>query len=159
MRKKGKVPATTDEDRIMPSDPFEPLAQLQATLDRFFNDRFPLRRMTELPGTTAPRTDIFEQNGSIVIKAELPGVKKEDIDVSIESGDLVIRGEHKAEETVEDKDYYRMERSIGSYYRRLPLPDGVTAEQITAAHADGVLTVMVPKPESTAPAHTKVPVS
>jgi HSP20 family protein len=159
MRTKTKAPATTDEARIMLRDPFEPLAHLQAQMDRLFTDRFPLRRVTEVLGTTAPRTDIFEQNGSIVVKAELPGVKKEDIDVSVESGDLVIRGEHTAEEAVEEKDYYRMERSAGSYYRRLPLPDGVTAQEVTATHEDGVLTVTVRKPQSAAPAQTKVPVS
>jgi HSP20 family protein len=43
---------------------------------------------------------------------------------------LVIRGESKAESEVKDEDYYRSERSYGSFYRRMPIPAGVTPEQI-----------------------------
>ena len=90
--------------------------------------------------------DVYEKDNAIVIKAELPGLKKEEVQVEIDGEDLVIRGESKAESEVKDEDYYRSERSIGSFYRRMPLPAGVTPEQIQANLKDGVLEVRVPKP-------------
>jgi HSP20 family protein len=146
MSEKSTAPAKVEEARPRRWDPFERLAQVQAEFDRFLGERWPLRRMAELPGAWAPRADVYAQNGAIVVKVELPGVNKQDIDVAIEDGDLVVRGERKSEEKVEEKDFYRMERSYGSFYRRLPLPEGVTAEQIEATFADGVLQVKVPKP-------------
>jgi HSP20 family protein len=47
---------------------------------------------------------------------------------------------------VREEDYYRSERSFGSFYRRMPLPVGVTPEQIQANLKNGVLEVRVPKP-------------
>jgi HSP20 family protein len=85
-----------------------------------------------------------------VVKAEVPEVKKEDIDVALEGGDLVIRGERKAEQEVKEEDYYRMERSYGSFYRRIPLGFEVKSEQVQAKYTDGVLEVSIPKPAETA---------
>jgi HSP20 family protein len=51
-----------------------------------------------------------------------------------------------------------MERTYGSFYRRLPLPEGVKAEVIEATFTDGVLEVKVPKPASAEAKPTKVAV-
>jgi len=90
--------------------------------------------------------DVYEQNGNVVIKTDLPGMKADDVEVTIEDGDLIIKGERKAEKEVKDADYYRMERSYGSFYRRQPLPEGITPDKIQATFADGVLEVTIPKP-------------
>jgi HSP20 family protein len=160
MTENTTVPAKTEESKPRRWDPFDLLTQMQTELDQFWGGRWPafrpFRRLAEVSGAWTPRADVYEQNGNLVVKAELPGVKKEDIDVAIEDGDLVIRGERKSEETVEEKDYYRMERSFGSFYRRLPLPEGATADQIDASFADGVLEVTMPKPVTKEPTPTKV---
>ncbi|HEY3061954.1 MAG TPA: Hsp20/alpha crystallin family protein, partial [Chloroflexota bacterium] len=93
----------------------------------------------------APRTDIYEKDGTLVIKSELPGLKKEDVHVEIVGTDLVISGETKTDTEVKDTHYYRTERSFGSFYRRLPLPAGTAMEQITASLAEGVLELVIPK--------------
>lgn len=154
------VPATS-EPKLRRWDPLALLGEMQAEFDRFFGPQAPfrpLRRLAELPTAWAPRADVFEQGDRFVVKAELPGVPKDQIDVTVENGDLVIRGERQAEEKVEEKDYYRMERSYGSFYRRLPLPEGVTPEQIEAAYTDGVLEVRVPKPAA-APEPKRIPIA
>jgi len=51
-----------------------------------------------------------------------------------------------------------LERSFGSFYRRLVLPFDVTPEQIKATLTDGVLEVRIPKPLETKPEVRKVPV-
>jgi HSP20 family protein len=43
--------------------------------------------------------------------------------------------------------YYRSERSYGRFFRAIPLPDGVNAEQVDASFKDGVLEVTLPAPK------------
>jgi HSP20 family protein len=93
-----------------------------------------------------------------VVKAELPGLKKEDVTVEIDGEDLVIKAEAKTESEVKEEGYYRMERSTGSFYRRMPLPAGTTPEQIEATLKDGVLEVRVPKQAEAKTVPTKVEV-
>jgi HSP20 family protein len=93
-----------------------------------------------------PKADIFEQDGTLVIKAELPGVKKGDVEVTMDDGELVISGERKAEPAIKDDDYYQGETRHGRFYRRLRLPAWAKLEQIKADHKDGVLEIRVPIP-------------
>jgi HSP20 family protein len=52
------------------------------------------------------------------------------------------------------------ERSYGKFVRRVPLPEGVDAEKISAEYSLGILTVTVMMPEEIAPAEPrKIPVS
>jgi HSP20 family protein len=95
--------------------------------------------------------DVYEKDHTIMVKAELPGLKKEDVQVEVEGDDLIIRGHSKAESEVEQEDYYRTERTYGSFYRRTQLPAGVTSDQIQANLTDGVLEVQIPVPVEAKP--------
>jgi HSP20 family protein len=159
--------AKEDTSRLARWDPIEMLENLQSEMSRFWGEawplgpwttRRPLRRLFQTPTAWAPRMDVYQKNGELVVQAELPGVKKEDVQVAIEDGDLVIRGERKAESEVKEEDYYRLERSTGTFYRRLPIGGDVKPEQIKAHFADGVLEVTVPTPETTKPAATTIPI-
>jgi HSP20 family protein len=79
--------------------------------------------------------------------ARLPGVKESDLSVEIENGTLMIHGERKFEKKEEEKHYKRMERSYGTFYRGFILPPGSDADKVTAAFADGLLEVTVPRSE------------
>ena len=104
----------------------------------------------------SPAIDIFYQDDAVVVKAELPGMKKEDINVELNDGVLRIHGEKKREEKVEKKDYYRMERSVGSFERRISLPSGIEAEKTKASFKDGVLEIQIPKTEEAKKKERKV---
>jgi HSP20 family protein len=106
----------------------------------------------------SPSVDVFERDKNIVVKTDLPGMKKDDIEVRLEDGDLVICGERNEKEEVDEENYYRMERSFGSFYRRVPLPAGVKAEAVHAKFDDGVLEVEIPKPVERKPAGEKIKV-
>ncbi len=106
-----------------------------------------------------PQMDVYEKDGKLVVKAELPGMKKEDVEVTVEEGDLVIKGERKTESEVKQEDYYRSERSYGSFYRRVPLPEGVDPEKATATYADGILEIDVPLPAKPKQTERKIPVA
>lgn len=163
------APATGVERRLRRFDPFAMLDEMQDEMTRFWGQSWPFaplapravfrpRRRLE-PITWLPSTDIYEKHGSIIVKAELPGMKKDDIAVTLEEGDLVIKGERRAENEVKEDAYYRMERSYGSFYRRIPLGFEVKAEQITASYEDGVLEVQVPKPPQGQPQTHTIPLT
>jgi HSP20 family protein len=149
---KTSVPAKATERPPRRWDPFEMLNELQEEMGRRWGKEWPgmpsalSRRASEMPTKWAPSIDVFEKDGNLIVKAELPGVKKEDVDVMLDYGDLLVRGERKAEHEVKDEDYYRMERSFGSFYRRIPLGFEVKPEQVHAKCTDGVLEIRIPKP-------------
>jgi HSP20 family protein len=95
--------------------------------------------------SVAPLVDIYEEGNSLVVKAELPGMERNDINVRLLDKSLIISGEKKSERTEGDKEYYRIERSSGSFERTIPLPGGVNAEKATASFANGILEVRIPK--------------
>jgi HSP20 family protein len=156
MSEKTKTATRAMEMQPRRWDPFGMLTEMEAEMERLLG-RVP-RRLVPTSGVWVPRVDAYEKDGALIVEAELPGIKKEDVEVAIEDGDLVIRGERKSEAKVEEQDYYRMERSYGRFYRRLPLPEGVDANKIEAHFADGVLTLRVPKPVAARPQPTKIPI-
>jgi HSP20 family protein len=144
------VPVKKTNGKLQPYGLFD---QLEDEMQRLFRWPFiwpasfwqPFQTLAPSSTVNAPRTDIYEKDGTLVIKSELPGLKKEDVHVEIVGTDLVISGETKTDTEVKDTHYYRTERSFGSFYRRLPLPAGTAMEQITASLAEGVLELVIPK--------------
>ena len=98
-----------------------------------------------------PAVDVYESNGSIVVKAELPGVDKNDISVDVKGRVLTLRGERSNDKEVKEDNFYRKERFYGKFQRAFTLPMEVDPEQIKAEYKDGVLKVEVPKPEDQKP--------
>lgn len=95
----------------------------------------------------SPAVDIYEEGDDLVVKAELPGIKKEDIEVKLTDDYITISGEKKKEEKVEEKDYYRYERSYGSFSRTFRLPVEVQTDKAKAKFENGVLEIRIPKTE------------
>lgn len=136
-------------------DPFAFIDDVQEQMARLWGRPFgfgpmprSVRRLAHLPSSTtfAPRVDVFEKDGNLVVQAELPGIKKEDVQVELVDGDLVVRGESRDKNEVKEENYYRIERTAGSFYRRLPLGFPVQPDQIQASMSDGVLEVRIPEP-------------
>ena len=82
------------------------------------------------------------------------GVKKDELDVNVTENMLTISGKKEKEEKVERENYYRYERSHGSFLRKFELPRGIDLEKIDAHFEDGVLQVKFPKTEEVKK-HTK----
>jgi HSP20 family protein len=89
--------------------------------------------------------DIYEDGESVIVKAEIPGIKKENLDIQLTADSITISGRKSSEEKVEQKDYYRLERSFGSFTRRFQLPVETMTEKARASFKDGVLEVRIPK--------------
>ncbi len=72
---------------------------------------------------------------------EIPGVDEKDVRLEIVNDTLTIQGEKKQENEEKGKNYYRMERSYGSFQRMLSLPEDADQNEVTATFKKGVLTV------------------
>lgn len=129
-----------------------PFYMMQREMDRLFNgffDRnFEMTPFGESFGAFTPSVDVTENDKELTVSAELPGLAEKDIEVSLTRDVLTIRGEKKAEKEDKGDNYYRMERSYGSFQRSIPLPTRVDADKVDATFKNGVLTITLPKTEA-----------
>jgi HSP20 family protein len=107
-----------------------------------------------------PKTDMFEEEDQLVIKAEMPGVGKKDLDISLEGDVLTIKAEKKEEKEEGEKGTtnYTRERRFGQYIRYMTLPSRVDADNITATLKKGLLEIRMPKAEAPKPKQIEIKV-
>ena len=119
----------------------DPFAEM---MERFFRNPFEAgaRGFADFPSI-----DLSETDSEVVVKAEMPGMQPEDIDLSVENSSLLLKGEKKEEHEDTQKNYHRIERSYGSFYRAVTLPSQVDEDQVKATFKNGVLTITLPKKE------------
>ena len=106
---------------------------------------------TEVFGTPTPtatavelRADVRETATEYVIQLDVPGVAKEDITVDVDEKTVRIEATFKRPD-VEGQTAVLSERVIGALTRNFRLPHAVDAEQASARHEHGVLTLTLPK--------------
>ncbi|HEY7443109.1 MAG TPA: Hsp20/alpha crystallin family protein [Vicinamibacterales bacterium] len=143
----------TKRTALAPRDPFTFLRKLTSELDREFETsawpfHWPIFRTQRAAegATWLPEIDVFEKENRLITKIDLPGIKKEDVKVEVTDGHLAISGERKTEAEEKKENFYRCEREYGSFYRVVPLPEGVKLEDVKATFSDGVLEVSLPLP-------------
>lgn len=146
-------------------NPFAMMRQLSREMDRMMDSFFErgfgslLRdssiRDDEWQERTlwTPQIDVQHRGDAIVVRADLPGVRREDVQVEVQGDVLILSGQRREEreEGAEDQDYRMFERSYGSFYRTVPLPQGTNPDEIQAVMRDGVLKVTLPLAESARP--------
>jgi HSP20 family protein len=102
------------------------------------------------------RVDEYQEGNNLVVRAELPGIDPDkDVELVVSDGMLRINAQRRLEEQTEDKGYLRHELRYGTFTRTLPLPEGVSEDDITAAYQDGILEIRIPLPETPAPEEPK----
>lgn len=104
----------------------------------------PLRRAEAALSATSA-VDVSETDRAYEITAELPGLEQDNIEVKVANGVLTIRSEKQEEKEEKNKNYYRRERSFGSFARSFQVPDDVDTKKIEANLKNGVLSVTLPK--------------
>ena len=125
-------------------DPFTVLARLDDDFDE-------LVRRSWGPLTTrtfgyVPAVDMATDGADVVLTLELPGVDiGKDVEIAVHDGRLTISGQRRDEhETSEDAGRVLVrELRYGSFRREFALPDGVTADDVTAHYDRGLLQVRV----------------
>jgi HSP20 family protein len=136
--------------------PHSPIAQFHQEIDRMFDNffrgfGFPSMGLDREHSLFAqnewlkPTLDIAAGEKEYTISVELPGVDEKDVQLELMEDTLVIKGEKKHEKEEKEKNYYRMERSYGSFQRVLSLPEDADREGIGAAYRSGILKITVPR--------------
>ena len=126
--------------------PFSMMRRLSEEMDRAFSSSFGLGRGSSDWGFN-PAIDVRERDGNLEICAELPGMSKDDVKVECTDDGVIIQGEKKREQESHEGGWHRTERSYGSFYRMIPLPEGADAEKAKAEFKNGVLEIRVPVSE------------
>jgi HSP20 family protein len=137
-------------------------------LDRMFDEwmrTLPTHRAQGMPwemrGEDVIGVDEYRDGDTQVIRAELAGIDPDkDVELTVTDGMLRIDAERRVEKDTEDKGYTRHELRYGRFTRSLPIPDGVSPDDITATYKDGILEVRVPMPQPPAEqAPTKIAIA
>lgn len=143
-----------DEDEGQPMNLFlREMDVFQRHMNRMFEDFVGGRfgRM-EIPDIwhgydMLPSLDQTEDDNAYCIAVELPGMDENDVQLTLIDDMLTIRGEKKVEDEEKGKDFYRSERSYGTFRRTVTLPREVDIEKIDATFDKGVLKITLPKTE------------
>ena len=96
----------------------------------------------------APAVDMIDEPTQFVVTAEVSGLSVEEIEVTFDDGELTLKGHKVAGRTAEEGIIFlRRERRFGNFCRRIPIPERINAEAISARCTQGVLEVILPKKE------------
>ena len=129
--------------------PLDFLQDINKEINQFFNNKnwfFNERFFDVETDHWTPYVDIKEELDKFIINVDVPGVNLKDIDISINDNRvLTIKGERNLEHSNKDKDYSRMERISGKFYRQFSLPDYIDSEHVQATIKDGVLSIIALK--------------
>lgn len=125
------------------SDPFA----LMRSMMRDFDRTSPAR------GATAvfPAVNIWQGDEAVAITAELPGVDPADIDISVKDNVLTLSGERKVPDVPEGARWHLGERGYGKFGRTIRLPFAASDDKVEARMANGVLRIVVGRPEEDKP--------
>jgi HSP20 family protein len=146
-RSRGLSPRRDPFD-VFSYGPFAMLRRMQDDMDRIFGGfGGGLSRFSEREGFDwMPAIDAFQRGNEFVIRADVPGLSRDDLSVEVGEDALTIRGERKHDREEEHEGVFRRERSYGTFYRVVPLPEGAVADSAKATFKDGVLEVVLQAP-------------
>lgn len=160
-KRESRMPIRREEAR----DPYVALRErMDRVMDEFLGglDVWPstwaVRPFEWRMGAFTPSIDIRDEDNQIKIEAELPGLADKDVEITLSEDTLIITGEKKQEEKQKEKNYYRMERSYGSFKRTIPLPVDIDRDKVEAHFKNGVLDITLPKTKEAVESTKKIPI-
>ena len=151
----------------MPAGTGGSLLHLHDEMDRWFDNAFKsfgLPSLTDqveprFPAIQRPRIDICGDDNCYQISLDVPGLSEEDLSLEVSNDVLTIKGEKEESSENRDKEYYRIERSYGSFQRTLSLPDDANADEIKANLEKGVLNLEIPRRAESRQDVKRIPIS
>ncbi len=155
-KKKEKMELTQKTPET--ANPFGMMRRFTKDMERLFNDfeefrfsnffkDFPRFRMPFDRVEWVPQVGVLQNNGQLMVRADLPGLTKDDVKVELTDDMLTLSGERKEEKEEKREGFYRSERSYGSFYREIALPEGAKTEEAAATFRNGVLEITMPAPK------------
>jgi HSP20 family protein len=124
-----------------------------------------MSRLFEHPrGTSSqePRAGVFplinvtQDRDHLYIRAELPGIKADALSITVTDNNLAIAGQRTLPTEEAKASYHRREREAGAFSRTISLPTEIAVENVSARYSDGILTIVVPRAETTKPKQIKI---
>lgn len=125
------------------SDPFVLMRSMLRDFDRF--------TPTRAAQPVFPAVNVWQGDDAVAITAELPGVEPTDIDISVKDNALTITGERKAPQVPEGARWHRNERGYGKFTRAVRLPFAASDDKVEARMSNGILRIVVGRPEEDKP--------
>ena len=132
----------------------------------FYLQTYPYRRMARRWAENRDQTlgiNVREEDDAYVLSALVPGLKSDELNIQVLEDVVRIQGEYKRStpqsdsvDKADESNYLVRELPDGSFTRTLRLPAAIDAEQVEANITDGVLTLKLPKAESTRPKQIRI---
>jgi len=130
------------------SDPFALMRSMMHDFDHAF-----------VPASTQPvfpNVNVWQGDDAVAVTAELPGVEPSDIEITVKGNVLTLSGERKAPEVPEGGLWHRNERLFGKFSRAIRLPFNASDDRVEARFVNGVLRIIVGRPEEDKPRKIKI---
>lgn len=143
LARRGIDPFFSSPREFFTANPFSMMRRMTEEMGRMLDEFGGMQSETE-QSIWSPAIEVAERDGKYVIHAELPGLKPEDVKVELLDDSLIIQGERKFEHQENQGGVQRSERRYGQFYRAIPLPEGVSPEQVNARFENGMLEVTAP---------------
>lgn len=146
----------TEKGGYFPERYFDPTLSIHRDIDRLFDHFF---RGVGMPasvrpdawpsfgdsGLLKPKIDLSASEQEYQLTVEIPGVSEKDVTIDIKGNTMTVKGEKRQEKEEKDKNFYRIERSYGSFQRVLSLPEDVDQDAIKASFKNGILSITMPR--------------
>jgi HSP20 family protein len=95
-----------------------------------------------------PAADVYETEGSIVVRLELAGVRGSEVSVSVDGDILRIRGVRHPRIDGDAQRLHQMEIASGPFERVIRIGIPIERDRVTASLEEGLLRVVLPKKAS-----------
>jgi HSP20 family protein len=129
-------------------NPWQELEEMQRRLNR-------LTRADEGATSWAPATDIVEDHEGLYIYMDLPDVDDGSLEVSSEQNSLSVKATRTYSKSESQTIHYQG-RPKGEFARSFNIPSSFDLTKVKASYDNGVLTLLIPRSESTKPRKIEV---
>jgi HSP20 family protein len=128
--------------------PQQDLENFGRQVDRLFGNAF---RGTPFQMPSQPSTDVSVGDDEAILEIDAPGLDPESIDITVLRRSITVKAERPAVELAEGRKWLLHERSGEGFERTIALPFEVDAQSAEATYDNGVLRLVVHRPEESKP--------
>lgn len=134
------------------ANPYQPMARL---LQAYMPLAWLRPWMAAAAAPLAPKLDVIDRDGSVLVRAEVPGIQKGNLAIEASDVAVTIKGAVTPEQP-RDGDRYRVaETSFGAFERTVQMPADVDSARAKATFKDGVVEVILPKVDRSRAHHVR----
>lgn len=97
-----------------------------------------------------PLLNVTQDRDNFYVRAEMAGVRAEGLNITAANRTVTLSGRRNVGEE-QGVSYHRKERAEGEFNRSITLPGDFDSARVDARYANGILTLVLPKPEQAKP--------